>query len=288
MAGPGVGRRNAPQVKVAAPRLRGRGDGRPPREVVAHELAARAGPACEEAVGATRMARHQHGGQRLALLRRECGVGPAPRQDVEQQVVVVAAGEMDRLAPLHRGGLTCELGRVLPLLDKHAALDAGANVVAAAVAEGLQELVRRKQLDDARVLRLDRRDTLKALFLHGLAEVVGRLGFDHEPRHARSTRPIDQHVNALRRRRHGSTRHVRLARRACAPKQDGGHRLKRAERDPFDAPARPRLNLAPSPRLEERRRRRELREARVPLLLLSRHQVPASPSRATSRDAQCR
>src|SRR5205823_4968505 len=78
-----------------------------------------------------------------------------------------------------RGGLTCKLGRVLPLLDNHAALDAGADVVAAAVAEGLQELVRRKQLDDARVLRLDWRDTLKALFLHDLAEVVGRLGFDH-------------------------------------------------------------------------------------------------------------
>src|SRR5438874_9000893 len=163
--GPGPGRRHAPEVEVGAAGLSRRGDRNPPGEVVPHQLAVGAGAAGEEAVGAPGVARHQDGGQGRALLRSSRRIRAAPWQDVEQQLVVTAARQLDGLAALHGRRLPCELGRFLALLDDDATLEPGADVVAPSVLEGCDQLVRWQQLDDARVLRLDGCHAPKSFFL---------------------------------------------------------------------------------------------------------------------------
>src|SRR2546430_2538248 len=96
MVGRGVRRRNPPEVEVVATRFRRGRDGRPPGEIVAHQLAMRTAPPREKAVRAAGVACDEHGGQRLVLVGRKRGVRAAPRQKTEEQVVVLPVGKVDR------------------------------------------------------------------------------------------------------------------------------------------------------------------------------------------------
>src|SRR5205823_4000586 len=148
------------------------------------------------------VARDQDRGERLALLRRPRCVRTAPWKELEKNLVVAPVGETNRFTPLDRGGLAGQLRRILTLLDDDSSLEAGADVVTAAVLEGREQLVGRKQLDDARVLRLYRGHMLESLFLQDVAEVASCLGFDDELGDSRRARPVDEGVQRVRVRGH--------------------------------------------------------------------------------------
>src|SRR5207237_3309137 len=180
---------------------------------------------------------------------------------------------MDGFAALDRGGLTGQLDSVLAFLDDDAALQSGAAVVAATVTKGLEQLVRWTQLDDARVLRLNRRDAREAHFGQHLAEFLGRFGLDHDSRDVGVARPRDEAIDRFGRRRDWTARDIRLARRADLAHLNACHRATR-NAHALHCPAGPGLDVAPRPRLPQRRRRRPPLGLRVPTFLVSRHVGP--------------
>src|SRR2546422_11299636 len=102
--------------------------------------------------------------------RRVSCVGVATRPKGEQDVVGGPVRQVDRRAPLDRGRLTRKLDRVSALFHHHATLDTGLDVVAAAMTKRRQELVRRKQLDDAGVFWLHRSHLCESTFSQRLAK----------------------------------------------------------------------------------------------------------------------
>src|SRR5438309_10445038 len=131
---------------------------------------------------------------------------------------------MDGFAALDRGGQTGQLDSVLAFLDDHAALQSGADVVAATVTKGLEQLFRWTQLDDARVLRLNRRDACEAHFGQHLAEFLGRFGLDHDSRDVGVARPRDEVVDGFGRRRDWTAWDIRISRWADIAHLNAYHR----------------------------------------------------------------
>jgi hypothetical protein len=102
------------------------------------------------------VSRDEDGGQRLALFGRARRVCAAPRQQLEEQLVVAPVGKVDRFAALDGRGLARELGRVFALLDDDAALLTGADVVSPAVLEAREQLLRRGEREGCACARAGR------------------------------------------------------------------------------------------------------------------------------------
>src|SRR5258708_38774024 len=100
------------------------------------------------------MPRDQDRGQSVRVFLSVSGVRAAPRQELEQKLVVAPVGKVDRFAPFDSGRLARELRGVLALLDDAAAPKTGADVVAAAVPERPEPLVLPAQAQNPGVLRL--------------------------------------------------------------------------------------------------------------------------------------
>src|SRR5258708_33974818 len=79
------------------------------------------------------MPRDQDRGQSVRVFLSVSGVRAAPRQELEQKLVVAPVGKVDRFAPFDSGRLARELRGVLALLDDDAAPNTGADVGAEAV-----------------------------------------------------------------------------------------------------------------------------------------------------------
>src|SRR5258708_31829611 len=100
------------------------------------------------------MPRDQDRGQSVRVFLSVSGVRAAPRQELEQKLVVAPVGKGDRFAPFDSGRLARELRGVLALLDDAAAPKTGADGVAAAGLEGLAHFGSLPQLKNPGVLRL--------------------------------------------------------------------------------------------------------------------------------------
>src|SRR6266852_604915 len=202
-------------------------------------------------VGTARVARDEHRRERLASLRMPADVGAAPGERVQEDLVIALRGQVDRLALLDRSGLSRELGRILSLLDHHAAPLAGSDVVAAAVLEGREHFGRWFELDNAGELRLYRRRRLEAVLTHDVSEIQWRLGLDHDASDLGRPRPIDERGDGFGGRGHRPARNVSLAYTAQTAQLHARHRAAR-EPDALHGPPGARLHLAPSPRLQQR------------------------------------
>ncbi len=220
----------------------------------------------EEAVRPTRVSRDQHGGQGLASARFSGDVSAAPRQLIQQQLVVTPVGKVDGLPAFDSRRLPFELGGILALLDHHAALEAGANVVAASVPEALQKLIRREELEDARVLRLRRSRRREASLLQRVGNRSGGFRLDDQSSHFLAAGPTHERIDSFRNCGHGATRDVRLARRADSSNLHTRHRSP-GEPDPLDGPACASLHLAPRPALQQRRGQDSTFELLIPICL---------------------
>ena len=123
-------------------RLPPHGDGVPPGEVVAHQLAARSASAGEKAVARPAWRATRTVAERLPLIRGRRRVRATPGQQLEQKVVVPPVGKVDGLSALDGRRLASQLSRVLAFLDHHTALQSSADVVAAAVTKSGKQLFR--------------------------------------------------------------------------------------------------------------------------------------------------
>ena len=137
-----------------------------------------AGATGEEAVPAAGVAGDEDRGERLTGPGIAGDVGSAPREELEQELEIAAVGQADRRPALDGGRLAGQLCGVLALIDQHASPQAGANVVPPAVAEALEHLGGRAQLDDDAVLGLDGGDRGEAEALQVISELGLRLGLD--------------------------------------------------------------------------------------------------------------
>src|SRR5438477_9962585 len=176
-------RRDAPKVEVGAAGFCRAGDRRPPCEVVAHQLPPATAAPGEEAVGASPVSGHENSREGLPVVRRERGIRAAPRKYIEQKLVVTPVRQVNRYASLDGRRLTRKLSGILALLDDDSALDAGADVVTTTMAKRRNQLARRHQLEDPRVLWLCGCNARESLLGQDLSEALWCFRFDDDARH---------------------------------------------------------------------------------------------------------
>src|SRR5438309_1581492 len=138
------------------------------------------------------------------------------------------------------------------------------------------------QLDDARVLRLSRRDAHEAPLGHHLAELFWRLGLDNDSCDLGIACPRDEPIDRLGASKHRTAWDIRLARGSDAAELDAYDRAP-SETHTFDLPAGSRLDLPPGPRLQQRCRRCGLGELGIPPLGVVAHDGPGSVTSVSSR-----
>ena len=191
MVAPGSGWRYSPEIEIPTAGFGSRLDGRPPGKIVAHQLRMRTGPTGKQVVCTAAVSRHQHRCQTLARFRVTRHVGAGPGQMFEEELVVSAGRQADRLATFNGRRLARQLGRVLAFLDHRAAFQPGANVVAATLLEGGKQLLGRLQLEDPGVLGLRRLAFDEAALHQDVRQRCRRLRLEPHLRNLRCSRPVD-------------------------------------------------------------------------------------------------